>query len=1427
MSLSPKYFERIREGASEIWDELERKPELAGPWHQLFKQVQSPRHIVSELLQNADDAEATFASVQIENGVFTFIHNGEDFVEEHFTSLCRFGYSNKRTLHTIGFRGIGFKSTFSLGDRVELYTPTLSVAFDSRRFTEPTWIDSSLRSDGLTEVRVRIKDKNRQREVEKNLQEWFNSPVSLLFFKNIRHLKIQGDEVNWNTIGSGPAKDTEWVKLIGENQKPYLRVRSNFEAFPDDALNEIKQERMLGADEEAEFPPCQVEIVLGAKGKLFVVLPTGVETSLPFACNAPFIQDPARMKIKDPEISPTNRWLLERIGKLAASTMLEWLGQKKLNISERSEAYSLLPDINLDDSSLEGMCTKIIVDNFDMIIEKQKYLLTHDGNLEPENCSVIIPKEIIDVWPAKQAVTLFDEQNRPAFSYFVSIENKDKLFNRGAIEEITKRQIVSSLKSKHLPKPENWYQLLNLWTYIESETTSLSYNTKHDNINIVPVQGKEVLYSSKQVIRLGKRKILESDKDWSFLSTYLLIANNDWFEFLATQKNHAEEKSEEHLQNEIELSYNVLKAIGLENSSDASKVVDYASVEFFTTNRIEIPDCIRFAQIAAKLGAAISNSFRFVTEDQKLRSISDSLLFDTDGTLSSILPEEWAKEHLLHHSYSKKFSSCTKDEWNKWISSKNVDIQTFKPLIKIEKNIVGRREIQQEVEMRGYNRKLNYEYKTNYFLIVDWDFDSTLWDQWELLAKEDDNFWGHLFERLLTQSKSFWSDTKSVYVFHISTSHNRKLIASESAYDSLLPGWILKLRELPCIPDTRGFYRKPSEIFRRTSETEPLMDIENFIDLTYDTESNRDFLNMLGVCDTPIGPDGILDRLRALSKSSNPPIHEVDKWYLRLDQMLNKCSTDDFLKIKEAFRNEKIIFTEAGNWVNLSNAFLISDELDVLGSETIRSSVKDLVMWRKIEIAERPTADLAIKWLKELPVDKSLDKDDLKRVKILLQLHGMRIWNECGKWLNLTGEWISIEKINYSITMQSLIPWSHLHEFVKEKTADFLNLTGDLTLNPPFSNYPTLASQIENRFSEDTICVSHPENKLWLNQLGHDLCRIAKDDENTEKIKSLAKDLSETVWQITPSLETIPYIDGVPAGTPRRVEVMWLDKVLYVDDLPNAKLARHVPDVLGKFFNNTNITAALNYCYSRSPQDVTEYLEENFDLVQQEKIETQVQDEGIIENKAKYDVKSDDCSQENVADEQNMTNVLVSDNGKSDAISSEDVVIQTPDQENNDLAELEVIIEELIDEDILDTDEVAVEVVKKRPPKPQKTSIMEQFALSQGYEKEDDNNFLDSNGNRISKVNHGSIFPWENLSASGDLICRFWPKDHCLEHEPLQLEAELWSMIAKYPDTCSLILTNSEGKPTQLSGDNLSSMRENGKITLHPATYRIVYENDN
>ena len=357
------YFSRIRDGATKRWDQLEGDPELAGPWHQLFRQVQSPRHVVSELLQNADDAGATEATVTIDNGEFIFSHNGQDFDEQQFASLCRFGFSNKRTLHTIGFRGVGFKSTFSLGDEVRLFTPTLSVAFHKGRFTEPRWIESVGTTGGQTEVRVVIQNDGVQPALAENLKEWAGSPASLLFFKSVRRLQVNEQEILWESRGPGPIAGSEWMAVSTRPDQQYLAIRSLEEEFPANALEEIKDERMA-RDDDATFPPCRVEIVLGMEGRLFVVLPTGVVTQLPFACNAPFIQDPARMKIKDPALSPTNRWLLKRAGELAAEAMISWVGQSSLAIEERCKAYGLLPDIDRGANSIEGACATIVEEAF-------------------------------------------------------------------------------------------------------------------------------------------------------------------------------------------------------------------------------------------------------------------------------------------------------------------------------------------------------------------------------------------------------------------------------------------------------------------------------------------------------------------------------------------------------------------------------------------------------------------------------------------------------------------------------------------------------------------------------------------------------------------------------------------------------------------------------------------------------------------------------------------------------------------------------------------------------------------------------------------------------------------------------------------------------------------------------------------------------
>ena len=1405
MSAQPAFYEAVRQKAARRWDQLEQDPELAGPWYQLFKQVQSPRHVLSELLQNADDAGATEASVRIENQTFIFEHNGEDFSKEHFASLCRFGYSNKRALHTIGFRGIGFKSTFSLGDCVKLFTPSLSVCFHRRRFTEPHWLSERMDTLGNTCVLVEISDQHRQKEVEKNLEEWVKSPVPLLFFKRIRRMQIGDREMHWGSLGPGPIPDSEWMALYEDQDEAYLLVRSGAEAFPEEALDEIRQERMLGVEEETDFPPCKIEIVLGAKGRLYVVLPTGIETALPFACNAPFIQDPARLKIKDPETSPTNRWLLERVGTLAASATLRWLRQTDLPTLERAQAYGLFPDVDRDDTSLEGVCGTTVEKAFGEEIEGQPLLLTEDGSLTPEKQSIAIPGRLFDIWHAHQAAAILDEEGRPALCRHIELADRKKLLHWGVVDEVAKQKLLETLQTKHLPRPETWHQLLNLWAYVAPEITGYRHYVNEEHVRIVPVQGKDVLYAASETVRLGEKKLLQSEDDWEFLAAHLIVLNQNWPRFLAEQRRTASEHGGETATEAVEDAYAVLEEIGLGDTSDVNKVIHQVAAEFYSQDSISLQGCVQLTQIAAKLGATAGEAFRFATSDRKLRSAEKGVLFDSDGSLSDLLPEQRRDSQVLHPDYTARFSSCSSEDWLQWISSGRAGLRTFIPFTASRSYSGRRRGLDEELKKRDFVGTLEPRYKDPWFYIQDWDFDQTNWEHWQSLEAENPAIWVSIVERILSEKEPYWSSAASAHIVEEASNGRHRTIARRG----VTPSWALMLRDLPCLPDTRGFHRKPDELLRRTPETESLMDVEPFVHGLLDRETSRPLLDLIGVRSTPTGPDRLLDCLRALAKADSPPVHEVEKWYSRLDQMVDTCSSEDFEKIRRTFQSEKLILTQFEVWEVTPAVFLASDEGDVPDVEVIRTSVKDLTLWRKIGVADRPTVKLAVEWLRNLPASKVLEQEEARRVRSLLTRYPIRIWEECGYWLNLAGEWTSVDGLSYSLTMQSLIPWRHLHQWVKQKTADQHRLPAEITSNPPFSQLPTLATHVEERFHRDPQLAGSAETKEWLTVLGHELRRVELDTEDdTQRVRGLATSLAQTRWREAPDLEIIPYIDGTPAGTPRQADVLWLGDSLYVDQLPKAKLARRVPEEIGKAFGRADIKAALDYSFERSAQDVRDYLEENFELCPPSTRAEEASDESEPHSTKDHDEPEPTAGAG--ADQEP---------GEPDGTDVEGVVEPEEDEtEEAGSAETDAVQER--------DDDIETEPLRPRPsPKPAKPDIIERYAKSQGFRKDNDDRFFHKDGSWIARAN-GARFPWERRTANGDVVRYYWPKEHCLEREPLQLEADIWGLIEQQPDTYALVLADIKGGPVEVTGSRLRTMRDEGEVTLYPATYRLVYDHD-
>lgn len=1395
----PSYFRPIEERASRRWDQLEGDPELAGPWHQLFKQVQSPRHILSELLQNADDAGASEARVSIENGRFVFEHNGEDFTEAHFASLCRFGYSNKRALHTIGFRGIGFKSTFSLGDRVELFTPTLAVAFQRERFTQPHWIESRPTISQMTRIEVPIANPRLRHEVEKNLEEWLKSPVSLLFFKKIRRVQIGERVMHWQSLGCGPVSDSEWMSLDNNGGDAFLLVRSAEEAFPTDALDEIRKERMLGAEDSGDFPPCRVEIVLGAKGRLYVVLPTGVETLLPFACNAPFIQDPARLKIKDPETSPTNNWLLKRAGKLAAHAMQEWLEQADIPPSDRAVAYGLLPDVDRKASTLEGACAAVVEVAFADIIADQSILLTEEGSLVAAGAAIVTPPEIFDIWPAEQAMALLDEKSRAPLCRQVSAADRAKLIHWKMVEEFTKADLLDRLHENHLPQPSTWRRLLALWVYIAPEVTAWQYH-EANQLRIVPVQGKEVLYSALEVVRLGEKKLLQSEDDWEFLAEHLIVLNQNWTRFLAEQRR-SDDGATDGRGDASEAAFAVLNEVGLDDTSDVNAVIEQVAADFFGSSDIKLDECVRLAQIAAKLGASIGEAFRFACADRKLRPVSKTVLFDDNGTLEDLLPPSARQTQLLHPSYSAAFRSCTKEDWLQWISSGKAGLKTFPPLIETRTFVGKQRSLEEELKRRGFADRIEPHYKYPWFYIFDWDFEADVWAHWSSLAKDDATIWVAIAEKLLIEKTDFWSQKTSARIVEEATNGNQRTVLRRD----LTPMWAFRLRELPCLRDTRGYAQKPVDLLRRTPETEALIDIEPFVEHLLDRETTRPLLDLLGVRRTPSGPGRLLDRLRALAKSDKAPAHEVEKWYRRLDQLLDGAPTADGQSIKEAFRTEKLILAQDGTWVTSGSVFLTGDEEEVPGAAVIRSSVLDLSLWRRIGVAERPSADLALRWLGTLTSGKVLSADDARRARTLLVRYPIQIWQQCGHWVNLLGEWAPTDTLAYALSMQSLFRWSHLHDWVKRKTADLQRLPAETVQALPFSTLSALSDLVEERFSQPTLLTSLESRVDWLTAFGMQLARIELTDPvEAERVRTTAESIAATTWVAAPKLEVIPYLGGVPAGIARPADILWLDGKLFVSPLTKAKLAKRVPEEIGKSLS-PDIRAALAYAFERSPEDIRAYLEENFSL-------------GPEQTSAALVIASsqvDELVECEAIDEPSGQPLEVHSSHQSELTTGDLAIVEDEEHVPTPSSELPRQDAEPVQQ------ELAPVSHSRALPKPTRPSVIARFAQTLGFRLDGEDRFYHPDGSWIGRAS-GVRFPWERRSAGGEVLRRYYPKEHCLEREPLQIEADVWGLLEEKPEVYSFILVNPEGEPVEMTGARLRALCDGGEIKLHPATYRLV-----
>lgn len=1383
----PEYFERTRIEARRRWDSLEADPILAAPWYQLFKQVQSPKHVVSELLQNADDAGATNVTIKVEGNTFVFSHDGEDFTEEHFSSLCRFGYSNKRVLHTIGFRGIGFKSTFSLGNTVQLKTPTLSLHFDRKRFTEPIWDGENTEETNITNIIVEIIDETRRKELLSNIDAWQKNPVSLLFFKSIKQLNIGDRQVYCVDCCAGPVLRSERYLVNDAEMSEIIVFSSDEEYFPEEALAEIKNEKLYERDIEKviDFPPCKVDIVLGLKGQLFTILPTGVLTDLPFACNAPFIQDPARLKIKDPSISPTNRWLLERIGKLASAAMLGWISNNTLDIKERSKAYALMPDELTSTGTVSDSCHLIVAEAFYTALKNERYILATDGTVVDVDTAFSVPPILYKIWNAKDISQIIQEGYAPLLSGEVKEEYRLKMIRRNWIKEVKKLAILNCLTEVHPNRPSTNEKILTLWLYLLPEITKPWIFSKSIALKVLPVRNQPTLFCLEESIKINKSNSLLSDQDWQFLNRFLNIIDEEWIHYLQSIISENSEKNSFASRERSEQVAIVINTFGLDNSSSTDLLIELVAKKLFDSQLTSHKEYFRLTQIAALLSANVPKGFHYVTKDNLFHSIEECIIQDT-SLVEQFIPEKYRNMHTISDRYTSEFISCTPLQWNEWLRSEKSCVRTFPLPIEQYRIEYIKHKLEAEFKNRGYSLPFIYPYGKNRFYIKDFDFNEEFWKFWNNLAKENSNIWAQIMRELLSLPEKILAEHSCSFAFQYHSSNAFKEILAKPAKAT----WIFKFSELPCLIDNNGQARIPRELYARNQATEALLGIEPFVDKMLDCESNHKFLDMLGVAFTPLSLDGILERLRILTNATDIPKREIENCYRRLDSYIQEASTDDLEKLKNAFETEKLILNNLDEWVNSSGVFLHANDEDAPGAPLIRESVHELALWERLRIPTRPDFEFVIKWLGTLPNNQTLNESDLKRVCSILARHGSRIIEECGSVLNLMGEWVPLDSIQYWISKTSETPFSHLYEGIRRKTADLRSLPEGFILPSGLDSCRSLIEVIENRINPTIESIAEKAIAVpWINTCGGFLERVLLEGlemVKEENILKLAKRMARTRVAELVTIKSTPYLDGTPVGTPKQMEAVWIDEILCIVMMKDARKAKVLPKEFGNTFQNQEIADAIVYCCDRTEQTIRDYFESNFHLAP-----------------VSY-------------------NQLVEGQKEANKLQTEDTSFwKKPNLEGNpaDFGDVHGKVE-----DPSSTMEIETSgVVEHHPVHPEHKVIplIERFATASGFFKVSDQKYKHPDGESIIK-NLESRFPWELVDESGNRIKSYYPKECCLRAGSIEIPADVWNLLEEDPIHYSLILIEADRTSFEYTGELLIKLKQKGDITLFPASYTIL-----
>ena len=508
-----EYFDQLHSDRAFVAQALDR-PDFSGFWKSVTEKYKEKAHFVYELLQNADDAQATEAVFCLENNRLVFRHNGkvqfsvvsvkDTKRKGHINAITGVGFSTKEGTdgNTIGKFGVGFKAVFQYTTVPYIYDD--KFWFKIEQYIIPTMLEDDFpnRKKGETVfVFPFTSPSSSYKEIVKRLKNLEN-PILFLHHLQTVTIEIPGE----NTISY--TKNVLYERQHGTIKHELLSVRNNgciqkihmfTENINVEDENGVKSKQYISV---GYFLKDNGDLDDEAKGNVFCFFPTAEDFKLHCIVHAPFLLVDSRQQLKEDDLNTQFKSFLAELAADALSILRDY-GKKINHLLITENIFNFIPKKQWYDDD------NVFRDEYINAIRNNKLLLGRgDRYISYDSALICRPISMMSVIDDKQLQMLHeDEESIDNISWTFLREDTQKICSQRYVQSVLEELEIEEYDGKDLASeitPEfmakygfKWAK--RLYNHLRHEQVKLwkrPANTKL-NINDTPFCVSPIILTSK------------------------------------------------------------------------------------------------------------------------------------------------------------------------------------------------------------------------------------------------------------------------------------------------------------------------------------------------------------------------------------------------------------------------------------------------------------------------------------------------------------------------------------------------------------------------------------------------------------------------------------------------------------------------------------------------------------------------------------------------------------------------------------------------------------------------------------------------------------------------------------------------------------------------------------------------------------------